>query len=571
MRRSAVQPDTQILYEWSILDDAYAMSGDPKDLVRASFDNPEQAHNGAVAEDAINADDLIKKDLGLPPAAQESRRAAILGVPDGQAAFALTYPANDDAVKTWPHGWIEERGLRIFDADGTVNRVVGVLRPLASCLSADGQEKPARGDETLGKEPQASILGRAPFLALLNSVAAVDRPCALLVVGIDDLAMINMAYGLSVADEIIDAVGLVLLGVTRAHDRVARVSGAKFAVLLDGCDAQTMTDIAHRMLTQVRSMPIMTSSGTLRVTVSLGGVAQTDGDLPIDHFLSAGEEALSKARNEGGDGLAVHHQGASDGEVCRAHQEMAQRIVACLNQDRVVLAFQPIISCETGQAEQWECLARLIDEEGAPLPAAEFIPVAEHTGLVRRIDLRVLSLALDHLSRVPHLRLAVNISGSSMGEPEWLENYVRMLEDAGEAVQRLTVELTEYARIDNVDYAALFVSRLQSLGCTVAIDDFGAGYTSFRNLQRLAVNVVKIDGSFIRNLSKDRDNQVFTGSLIDLARKIGLKTVAECVDSDEDVSLLKRMGADYLQGFHLGRPTLTPLWATVDPCECPAA
>ncbi len=547
----------QVVYEWNIADNHYAVSGDLKALLEdpcSSFID-RAAHQGGLADGGA----VPLSMPGLMDDVQHMRQEAILLADGSDPMFSLAYPACSDARETWPRGWIEERGMRVFNADGTLNRVMGVLRPLSTFVDA-----PARGGAPgLHHDGLTGLLDRCGFRESLRLRMQADNEEArfsYLLVAIDDLSVINETYGFSVADEIIASLGTLLAGLSRRQDMVGRVSGTKFSVVLDQCNVDGLSDIAARLVDQIQAMPFVTSSGTFNVTVSLGGVCPDQIGTTVDGLMAQGEVALAQARAEGGNGFSLFTPCAEREAQRHRTAVLADKIISGLNSDRLTLAYQPIVDCRTGEIVQWECLARLLDTDGEAIPAGLFIPVAEDLGLIRRIDLRVLTLALENLARFPELRLSVNVSGSGTVERAWLDRYIAAIEEAGPVAERLTIEITEYAQIEDVERSAHFVSRLRALGCTLAIDDFGAGYTSFRNLQRLDVDIVKIDGAFIRNLSQDADNQVFARSLIDLAMKIGLRTVAECVDCDEDVKLLREMGADYLQGFHLGKPVLDPPW-----------
>ena len=169
------------------------------------------------------------------------------------------------------------------------------------------------------------------------------------------------------------------------------------------------------------------------------------------------------------------------------------------------------------------------------------------------------------LYRHEHIRLSINVSGTTAGDPSWLQSFINYVRENREVAERMTVELTETAALQAFEENARFVTRLRDMGCRVAIDDFGAGYTSFRNLHNLRVDMVKIDGSYIKNLSASPDNQVFVRTLVDLAKNFQLETVAEWVGSEQDAELLTEFGVDYFQGFYFGAPDIAPAWAKEKP------
>ncbi|MSO66734.1 MAG: EAL domain-containing protein [Pseudolabrys sp.] len=198
--------------------------------------------------------------------------------------------------------------------------------------------------------------------------------------------------------------------------------------------------------------------------------------------------------------------------------------------------------------------------DGAICHANEIIPVAERLGLVRMLDYRVLELVVGELTAEPALNASVNVSPASAMDPDWWAGLGGLLRANSGAAERLIIEITETAAIQDVDDARGFVARVKDLGCRIAIDDFGAGNTSFRNLRKLGVDIVKIDGAFVQNIMKSSDDRAFVRTLVDLARRLGLKTVAEWVQDEESAQLLLGFGCDYLQGQLIGLATPERPW-----------
>ena len=192
--------------------------------------------------------------------------------------------------------------------------------------------------------------------------------------------------------------------------------------------------------------------------------------------------------------------------------------------------YQPVVDAMSHAVDHYECLIRLRRRNGQYVPAASFIPFVEQSGLMRQVDRRALELAIEELSAHPRLRLAVNVSGHTTSDRSWLRMLNALVRGMPELAERLTVEITETVALEDIDETARFVRSLRDLGCRVALDDFGAGYTSFRNLKALAVDCVKIDGSYVRGLEDNVDNQLFVRTLLGLAEGLGLVTVAECVE-----------------------------------------
>src|SRR5258708_4448252 len=193
------------------------------------------------------------------------------------------------------------------------------------------------------------------------------------------------------------------------------------------------------------------------------------------------------------------------------------------------------------------------------------IGAAETLGLVRLVDRRALEMAVAQLYAYEDIKLSINVSGTTAGDQSWLQSFINYVRENREVAERMTVELTETAALQGFEENSRFVTRLRDMGCRVAIDDFGAGYTSFRNLHNLRVDMVKIDGDYIKNLSQSPDNQLFVRTLVDLAKNFNLETVAEWVGSEEDAKLLAEFGVDQFQGFYFGEPDIAPSWMKAEP------
>jgi EAL domain-containing protein (putative c-di-GMP-specific phosphodiesterase class I) len=223
-------------------------------------------------------------------------------------------------------------------------------------------------------------------------------------------------------------------------------------------------------------------------------------------------------------------------------------------------AYQPIVDARTREPVHYECLLRMVEPTGGIVAAGSFMPAIEDLGMIRPIDRLGFEMAVRDLTAHPSVRLAVNVSGLTTSDRAWLRTAVAVLRNKPDIAERLTIEITETAGLEDIDACARFVATLRDLGCLIALDDFGAGYTSFRHLKQLAVNMVKIDGSFVRNIADNPDNLVFVRTLIDLARNFNLETVAECVETEEEARLLTAEGIDYLQGYAFGKPSMEMRW-----------
>jgi EAL domain-containing protein (putative c-di-GMP-specific phosphodiesterase class I) len=235
-------------------------------------------------------------------------------------------------------------------------------------------------------------------------------------------------------------------------------------------------------------------------------------------------------------------------------------VKTALREGRFFFAFQPVVCALTGEVDYFECLLRMHDDAGHAVPSGEFITAIEDLGLIGHIDRFVLEKTVQELQTHPGVRLGFNVSGLTACDRPWLRMLIALLRGRSDLARRLVVEITETAALYDVGESARFVETLRHAGCRVALDDFGAGHTSLRHLQTLAIDTVKIDGSFVRNLANRTENRIFLRHLLSLTKSFGLSAVAECVENAEDAALLRAEGIGYLQGYHVGAPTIERPW-----------
>jgi EAL domain-containing protein (putative c-di-GMP-specific phosphodiesterase class I) len=203
---------------------------------------------------------------------------------------------------------------------------------------------------------------------------------------------------------------------------------------------------------------------------------------------------------------------------------------------------------------------RVARADGTFVHANEIIPIAERVGLVRMLDRRVLELVVKELVAAPELHASVNVSAASTTDAGWWDGLGALMRAHAGVAQRLIIEITETAMIKDIDDTRGFVTRVKDLGCRIALDDFGAGYTSFQNLRKLGVDIVKIDGAFVHRMAASADDHAFVQTLVDLARRLHLQAVAEWVPDERTAQILAQLGCDYLQGELIGLAAPTHKW-----------
>jgi diguanylate cyclase (GGDEF)-like protein len=538
--RLAVTGAREAAFDWTIADDRIVWEG-AEALLLPNTD-PALLDSGHGLSIWMSAEGREKLHNFLTEAAPAE--------PSFELEFEVLSPAPE---------WFEIRAVRVHGSDGRIERVTGVLRAtterkhLLTRLTylAAYDELTGHLNRTRLREELTKAIGRA---------AVNERHCAYFVAAIDRLAVINETYGFDIADEVIVATGQRLAQTLRTSDVIGRTAGNKFGIILAECGEQEMSQVAERLRSGVREEVIETSAGTVSATVSIGAVWLPSNAVTSQEAMLRAEEALDRAKSTGRNGFIVYAQSPQRESARRRLIKVADDVMAALNDHRLVFAYQPIVGAQSRLPEHYECLLRLARKDGTIQAAGEFIPAAETLGLVRLVDRRALEMAVAQLYAHPDVKLSINVSGTTAGDPSWLQSFITYVRENRAVAERMTVELTETAAIQAFEENARFVSRLRDMGCRVAIDDFGAGFTSFRNLHMLRVDMVKIDGAYVTNLANSPDNQLFVRTLVNLAKNFQLETVAEWVGSEKDALMLKEFGVDYFQGYCFGEPDLAPVW-----------
>jgi diguanylate cyclase (GGDEF)-like protein/PAS domain S-box-containing protein len=445
-------------------------------------------------------------------------------------------------------------------ADGIV--VTSILRDVTERRRFESQLRHLADHDHL-----TALFNRRRFEEELAEYAAVPgRRGAVVLLDLDRFKYVNDFHGHTAGDEVVRMIGRALTGVISDNDVVARLGGDEFAVLLKGADRDEAARVANVILNTVSSQELAIGTLAVTTTASIGVVPFSDSESGVDALLAAADMAMYAAKEAGGDRCHVFDHDDEHVADMQARLAWADKIRRALDEDRFVLYWQPIIELSTGAATHHELLLRMIGDDGEIIPPGAFIDTAERFGLIGEIDRWVVTRAI-HLLADDNVedghRLEVNLSGKSVGDRELPELIEREIALTGIDPARLVFEITETAAIANMELARDFAERLTRLGCRFALDDFGAGFSSFYYLKHLPLDYLKIDGDFIRSLTSSDTDQLVVKSIVDIARGMGMKTIAEFVEDGETAAMLREMGVDYSQGYFHGRPQpVLPLTGT---------
>ncbi|QEX19368.1 GGDEF-domain containing protein [Hypericibacter terrae] len=456
--------------------------------------------------------------------------------------------------------WVHDRGAVKLGEGGDPERLIGTLRMINARKQHEARlERLASFDDLTGHFNKLRL--RDSIDLCLKESYEANVTSAFLVIGVDNLSKVNNAFGYQAGDQVLIAIGQHLDHILRSSDTVGRIGADRFGVLLPRCSDIQMNRAAERILQAVREMSIPVDPARVHVTVSIGGLVFPNPEhMTAEDIVTRAETALRQAKRDGRDRFTLYQASQQQNLLHRRSQTIVTEVERAIAENRLCFAFQPVVDAVTHQPVSYECLIRLKSASGELVPAAAFVPVVEQLGLVRQMDRHVLELAAAELAIHPTVELAVNLSGLTAADPTWFRALKLLLQDRPEMARRLIFEITETTALQDVEETARFIQQLKDLGCRLSLDDFGAGYTSFRHLQALNFDIVKIDGSFIRNLRDNPEHQLFVRNLLGMADAFGLKTVAECVETGEDAGFLANEGVHYLQGYYFGRPSLERPW-----------
>lgn len=533
-----------VAYEWHLDTDTLNWSSNAGALF--GVDMSELGSGRGFARHVDAADGPTRIDV----IQQAKQRDAGNGV-SYQVQYALK--RGDDKI------WLEDTGRWFAGAGGKPQCAHGIIRFIDVRHEHDRWlEKRAKFDPLTGELNRVCLT--EALGAALDEAARFRGSCGFLLVSIDHLGHLNEAYDFDIGDGVIAQVGKRIRARLRAKDHLGRFSGNKFGVILTSCTPDELSIAAERLLDGVRDEPIFTAAGPVAATVTIGGVTAPRHARTVKEILARAQDALHASRAKRHGSFTAYMPNVERDALRRQSVRAADEIVTALNERRIALAYEPVVDARNRRVVFYECLMRINRSDGSVAQANEIIPVAERVGLVRMLDFRVLELVVAELGAAPALQASVNVSPNSAIDPHWWQGLGALLRANSDAASRLIIEITETAAIQDLDDARGFVTRVKDLGCRIAIDDFGAGHTSFRNLRKLGVDIVKIDGAFVPNIATSNDDRAFVRTLVDLSHRLGLKSVAEWVQDEETAALLTDWGCDCLQGALIGLATSERTW-----------
>ncbi|MCX2796170.1 EAL domain-containing protein [Microbulbifer thermotolerans] len=385
----------------------------------------------------------------------------------------------------------------------------------------------------------------------------------LLYLDVYQFKVINDTLGYSAGDQLLTQLAQLLRRCLSSADLLARVGSDEFAVLLRDCTLEEARRVVARLLEAVKGFAFRWEGSDSRVALSVGAVTVDRHAPSATQLLASVNDACRVARDQGRNRVKFFGDPRKVLEKRRETTWVAE-IHAALREERFLLYRQPVVSLQgEPRVHHYEILVRMRGRDGGLISPGLFLPAAERYGLIEDVDRWVIReifsyMALEQRMGMSGFNYAINISGISLGDETFADYVLREMTEKGVAPSRVQFEITETSAINNLERALIFIHKLRAAGCSFALDDFGRGVSSLAYLRQLPVDYLKIDGSFVRNMIEDEIDSAMVSTIDHLAKRMGIKTIAEYVETPELMERLRLMGVDYAQGFGIAAAACLP-------------
>ena len=481
---------------------------------------------------------------------------------DGEVKNYLTHLISTDGTDRWV-------GINARVSHDEEGRIVG-LRGTARNVTE--QHDAALEIERLATHDGLTGLpNRVSLQKALEAAFADGEKGSVALLDVDHFKYINDNFGHRAGDQLLVAIGGLLKDMVKEENvQVYRLGGDEFALHLPDALRGDASHIGERALTALRhyKFPVPGQGCLSTLTGSIGVATYPFHGADVATLLSNVDIAMYQAKDNGRNRVRLHDHNPDDLRGTHKRVHWARELREVLHENRVILCSQPVVRLADRTAVHQEILVRILDRNGSMVLPGQFIEVAESLGMAQEIDLRVVSKVIDVLQgpeyRGRKSRFFVNLSRTSISDPHWVRRFHNMLAAARIDHSQLVFEITETAAMSSVDVTQEFITQMKGMGCRFALDDFGAGFSSFYFLKRFDVDYLKIDGSFVRDLATDNASRLFVRALCDVARGLNKQVIAEWVEDQAVMDILVEMGVQYGQGFLFARPQPFPAAVPVE-------
>jgi diguanylate cyclase (GGDEF)-like protein len=401
---------------------------------------------------------------------------------------------------------------------------------------------------------------QSEFEKSLNQAKRYQSKVTLFYLDLDNFKIINDTQGHQAGDKLLIAVADSLTKLIRNTDLICRIGGDEFAIITAISDLVGLISLATKINHNLNQICFDESKTAYSVGSSIGIAVYPEHGLTTHQLLANADLAMYKAKETAFNLFHIYDPAIDYNQELKKKLDWQSFIEKALRNNWLQLYYQPILDLQSNQISHYECLLRIIDDEGEITMPFEFIQYAENLGLIELVDITIINLAINKHKELQktnqkHLKLAINLSGKSINSEKIKIEIKQLLSLTGVAAEKIIFEITETSAVENFTSAKLFINQIKDLGCHIALDDFGTGFSSFYYLKNMSFDYIKIDGAFIKGIETDKEDRVFVKALSEVAHALGKKTIAEFVETENIVAILKELNINYAQGYHIGKPS----------------
>lgn len=498
-----------------------------------------------VESDTALADEAFVSMFAEPDRQRAGRELAVWA-----SGMASSFESRLATTGTSPFRDLAISGCPMLDKAGQIESVLVTVMDITERRQAETMVR-----DLAQRDPLTSLLNRASFLDLLPSALAInqrnDTAVAILYLDLDGFKGVNDTYGHLAGDHVLRIFAGKLNSCIRESDFAARLGGDEFVVALSNLESPLGAAAAADHILEVVREPWIIDGKQVNVGVSIG-IAMSDGTSP-EQCLKNADLALYRSKRDGGNRYAFFDPVML--EAVESRQRCEVELKAAIGGDAFRLHYQPQVSLTNGTTTGFEALLRWQRPSVGLVGPYEFMDVAEDSGEIIGIGKWVARTACEQIADLPtNVPVSINVSARELRQPDLARNLADIISAADLSPDRLIVEITESAVIDDLEECAIIVAAIRRQGIKVALDDFGTGYSSLSILKRLRVDSIKIDGSFVRNICSSAVDAAIAESIVDLGRRMDLRVVAECIETEEQAACLRDIGCEEVQGFYYSAP-----------------
>jgi diguanylate cyclase (GGDEF)-like protein/PAS domain S-box-containing protein len=412
------------------------------------------------------------------------------------------------------------------------------------------------------RDPLTTLINRRRLLEELERAVNVCKRyhhhCALLIIDIDRFRDLNDTRGHLAGDNILKKVSNIISNKCHETELLARIGGDQFAILLEESNIDQAKHLAERIKKALCDAPVLDDEPELRVSISIGIALHPEHTDNSRELLEYADLATYKAKEKGHNQFCIYDHHDQTKNKVRERVFWNEQVQQAIHSDSICMLYQPIRHVDQSIDQHFEALLRIKTDNGKLLAPSELIQAAERSHLIYQLDAKILNIVLQDLSslvnRGIHVTFSINISGLSFQNNGLLIHLKKLLGTYKIPPNNIILEITETAAVTDIQASIRLMREFKELGVMLALDDFGVGFSSIYYLKQFPIDYLKIDGSFIQHLTTDENNQILVKAAIEVAQAFKLQTVAEFVEDQQTLDLLRDMGADYVQGYHIGEP-----------------